>query len=153
MALNKQVMEVMKSGGILIMLKVLSQKGFPDGENGYKIFELINSKYGAAIHSNSLWSHGLYSPWNSPGQNTGMGNLSFLQRIFPTQGSNPGLPHCRWILYQLSHQGSTFQDDKTVGANYALSMCVYERERPSSLQKLELHSTPIECGLNLMIHC
>ena len=54
MALNKQVMEVMKSGGILIMLKVLSQKGFPDGENGYKIFELINSKYGAAIHPNSL---------------------------------------------------------------------------------------------------
>ena len=34
------------------------------------------------------------------------GSLSFLQRIFPTQGSNPGLPHCRWILYQLSHKGS-----------------------------------------------
>ena len=33
-------------------------------------------------------------------------NLSLLQGIFPTQGSNPGLPHCRWILYQLSHQGS-----------------------------------------------
>ena len=31
---------------------------------------------------------------------------SFLQGIFPTQGLNPGLPHCRWILYQLSHQGS-----------------------------------------------
>jgi len=39
-------------------------------------------------------THGLYSPWNSPGQNT------------PTQGSNPGLPHCRQILYQLSHKGS-----------------------------------------------
>ena len=35
-----------------------------------------------------------------------MGSHSFLQRIFPTQRSNPGLPHCRWILYQLSHQGS-----------------------------------------------
>ena len=35
-----------------------------------------------------------------------MGSLSLLQGIFPTQGSNPGLPHCRWILYQLSHQGS-----------------------------------------------
>ena len=35
-----------------------------------------------------------------------MGSLSFLQGIFPTQGWNPGLPHCRWILYQLSHQGS-----------------------------------------------
>ena len=45
-------------------------------------------------------------PWNSPDQNTGVGNLSLLQRIFPTQGSNPGLPHCRRILSQLSHKGS-----------------------------------------------
>ena len=90
--------------------------------------------------------HGLYSPWNSPGQNTGVGSpfpspgdlpnqgtgprtpklqahslpaeppgkpkntgkgrLSLLQRIFPTQESNRDLLHCRWILYQLSHQGS-----------------------------------------------
>ena len=49
---------------------------------------------------------GLYSPWNSPGQNTGVRSLSFLQGSFPTQGLNPGLPHCRWILYQLSHKGS-----------------------------------------------
>ena len=48
----------------------------------------------------------IYSPWNSPGQNTGVGSLSLLQGIFPTQGSNPGLPHSRWILYQLSHKGS-----------------------------------------------
>ena len=53
-----------------------------------------------------LWPHGLYSPWNSPGQNTGVGSLSFLQGIFPTQGSNLGLLHCGWILYQLSHRGS-----------------------------------------------
>ena len=46
------------------------------------------------------------SPWNSPGQNTGVGRRSLLQGIFPTQGSNPGLLHCRWILYQLSHQVS-----------------------------------------------
>ena len=46
----------------------------------------------------------LYSPWNSPGQNTGVGSLSLLQGIFPTQGSNPGLLHCRWILYQMSHK-------------------------------------------------
>ena len=56
--------------------------------------------------SNSLWPHRSYSPWNSPGENTGVGSHSLLQRIFPTQGLNPGLPHCRWILYQLSHQGS-----------------------------------------------
>ena len=44
-------------------------------------------------------------PWNSPGQNTGVGSLSLLQGIFPTQGLKPGLPHCRQILYQLSHKG------------------------------------------------
>ena len=49
---------------------------------------------------------GLYSPWNSPGQNTRVGSLSLLQGIFPTQGSNPVLPHCRRILYQLSHKES-----------------------------------------------
>ena len=48
--------------------------------------------------------HGLYSPWNSPGQNTGVSSLCLLQEIFPNQGSNPGLPHCRRILYQLSHK-------------------------------------------------
>ena len=48
----------------------------------------------------------IYSPWNSLGQNTGVGSRSLLQGIFPTQGSNLGLLHCRWILYQLSHQGS-----------------------------------------------
>ena len=42
----------------------------------------------------------------SPGQNTGVGGLCLLQGIFPTQGLNPGLPHCRHILYQLSHKGS-----------------------------------------------
>ena len=43
---------------------------------------------------------------DSPGKNTGVGCHALLQRIFPTQGSIPGLPHCRWILYCLSHQGS-----------------------------------------------
>ena len=51
----------------------------------------------------TLRPHGQHSPWNSPGQNTGMGRLSLLQRIFPIQGSNPGLSHHRQILYQLSH--------------------------------------------------
>ena len=45
------------------------------------------------------------SPWNSPGQNTGVGSLPILQGIFPTQGSNPGLLHRRQIISQLSHQG------------------------------------------------
>ena len=56
--------------------------------------------------SDSLQPHGLYSTWNSPKQNTGVGSFSLLQGIFPTQGLNPGLPHCRQILDQLSHKGS-----------------------------------------------
>ena len=52
--------------------------------------------------SDSLTPYELYNPWNSPGQNTGMDSLSLLQGIFPTQGSNPSLPHCGQILYQLS---------------------------------------------------
>ena len=64
-----------------------------------------------SVMSNSLWSHELYHtrllcPWNSPGQNTGVGICSLLQGIFPTQGPNPGFPHCRWILYHLSYQWS-----------------------------------------------
>ena len=59
-----------------------------------------------SVVSDSLRPHGLYSPWNSLGYNIGMGSLSLLQRIFPTQGMNPGLPHCRQVLYQLSHKGS-----------------------------------------------
>ena len=58
-----------------------------------------------SVVSDSLWPHELYRPWNSLGQNTGVGSLSLLQRIFPTQGLNWGLLNCRWILYQLSYQG------------------------------------------------
>ena len=70
-----------------------------------------------SVVSDSLWTHGLYSSQNSPAQNTGhsvllnaeyshsgTGTHSLLQGIFPTQGSNLGLPHCRQGLYHLSHQ-------------------------------------------------
>jgi len=60
-----------------------------------------------SVVSDSLRLYGLYSPWNSPGQNIGVHSLSLLQGIFPTQGLNPGLPYCRRILYQLSHKRSS----------------------------------------------
>ena len=63
-------------------------------------------KVKAKVVIDSLGPQGLYSPWNSPGQNTGVGTLSLLQGIFSTQISNPGLPHYRQISYQLSHKGS-----------------------------------------------
>ena len=48
----------------------------------------------------------LLCPWNFPGKNTGVGCHFLLQEVFPIQGSNPGLPHCKRILYHVSHQGS-----------------------------------------------
>ena len=59
------------------------------------LFDLMGyNPPGASIHE------------DSPGKHTGLGSHALLQGIFPIQGSNPGLPHCRWILYHLSHQGS-----------------------------------------------
>ena len=66
----------------------------------------VSESESRSVVSDSLRPRGLCSPWNSPGQNTGVGSLSLLQGIFPTQESNQGLLHCRWILYQLSYQGS-----------------------------------------------
>ena len=68
--------------------------------------ELESESESCSAVSNSLQPHVLHSPWNSPGQNTGVGSLSLVQGIFPTQESKSGLPHGRQIFYQLSHQGS-----------------------------------------------
>ena len=113
--------------------------------------------------SDSCDPHGLYSPWNSPGQNTGVGSLSLLpgdlpnpgikprsptlqvdslpaeppgkpkntgvgrlsllQRIFPTQESNWGLLHCRLILYQLSYEGSPIPSKE--GLTFIVVLFVY----------------------------
>ena len=89
---------------------------FPLGLGVCKIW-LVPSKTGVSVSpipvksesescsvvSNFLQPHGLYSPWNSPGQNTGVGSLSLLQGIFLTQELNQGLQRCRQILYQLSY--------------------------------------------------
>ena len=72
----------------------------------YRSKKTGQTKVSHSIMSKSLGPHGLYRPWNCPGQNTGVGCHALLQGIFPTQGLNPGLPHCRQILYHLSHQGS-----------------------------------------------
>ena len=76
---------------------------FQTTEDSPYVMEPISESH--SIMADSLWPHGLYSPRNSPGQNTGVGSLSLLLGIFPAQGSNSGLPHCRQILYQLSHKG------------------------------------------------
>ena len=65
-----------------------------------------NESESHSVVCNSLQPLWLYSPWNSLGQNTGVGSYSHLQEIFLTQGLNARLLHCRQILYQLSHQVS-----------------------------------------------
>ena len=79
-----------------------------------------------AVMSESLWYHGLQPtrllcPWHFPGKNTGVGFHFLLQRIFPTQGSNPCLLHCRQILSCLSHQGSPADGDY-INENRRLSL-------------------------------
>ena len=69
-----------------------------------KVEVVIYESGSRLVVSDSLQPHGLYSPWDSPGQDAGMGSHSVLQGMFPTQGLNPGLPHYRRILYQLSHK-------------------------------------------------
>ena len=64
-------------------------------------------------------------PAEPPGKpkNTGVGSLSLLQQIFPTQESNRGLLRCRWILYQLSHQGSPLVVSGTLSLTSASELC------------------------------
>ena len=80
-----------------------------------------------------LWPVSLLYPWNSPGKNTGVGHHSLLQGIFPTQGSNLGLLHCRRILYCLSHHE----------LNFILQM----KWRPS-----EISSQPVSIGSRIKLN-
>ena len=71
----------------------------------------LSIKWSRSVVSDSLRPHGLQPtrllcPWDFPGNSTGVDCHFLLQGIFPTQGLNPGLPHCRQTLYHLSHQGS-----------------------------------------------
>ena len=76
------------------MFRAVGERGLPDAK--VKVAQLCPT----------LQPRGPYSPWNSPGQNTGVSICLLLQGIFPTQGSNPGLLHFRQILYHLSNLGS-----------------------------------------------
>ena len=79
-------------------------------------------KWKPLSHVRLLQPHKLYSSWNSLGQNTGVSSLPLLQGIFPTQGSSPDLPHCRQIIYQLSHQGNPNASDEWLHSAPAKSL-------------------------------
>ena len=68
--------------------------------------EVLVAKSCPTLKSCGLQPAWLLCLWDSPGKYTGVGHYSLLQGIFLTQGWNPGLLHCRPILYCLSHQGS-----------------------------------------------
>ena len=76
---------------------------------------------GRSVMSDSLWPRGLYSPWNSPGQNTEWVALPFSRGSSQPRDPNPGLLHCRQILYQLSHEGSPRTDSSV--AELCLTIC------------------------------
>ena len=95
------------------------------------LFSFEGESASCLVVSNSLLPHGLLPtrllcPWNSPGKNTGVGCHALPQGIFLTQGSNPGLLHCRQILYRLSHQGSPclrhiFKSDRFKSVKFKIS--------------------------------
>ena len=79
-----------------------------------------------SVVSDSLRLHGLFSLWNSPGQNTGVGSYSLLQQIFLTQESNQGLLHCRQILCQLSYQESPWN----LRVGLKMWVCIWKSKVP-----------------------
>ena len=96
---------------------IQNKEAFPFHQSGHFIFFWAVSswkwkwKWLSCVRlSATAW---IYSPWNSPGQYTGVASLSFLQEIFPTQESNQGLLHCRQILYQLSYQSGCLKHYST----------------------------------------
>ena len=120
----------------------------------------IHESESRAVMSDSLQPHGLYSPWNSLGQNTGVGGLSLLQWIFPTQGSNLGLPHCWQIFLSFESPGKPRntrvgslsllqQISPTQESNLGLLRCrqiLYQLSHKGSPRILEWIASPFSSG-------
>ena len=92
-----------------------------------------------SVESDSLW---LYNLWNSPGQNTGVGSLSLLQGMFPTQGWNPGLLHCRRILFT-SWAIREAHDKPSINIMLVLTSCFWEAEKSFSHIQVRKETNPI----------
>ena len=85
----------------------------------------------------------LLYPWDSPGKNTGVGCHFLLQGIFPTQGSNPGLPHCRQTLYRLSHQGKKPDKERQI---YNLNIWIKKKTKNKTPNSQQAHRHREEIG-------
>jgi len=108
-------------------------------------------KWSRSVVSDSLQPHGLYPtrllcPWDFPGNSTGVDCHFLLQQIFPTQGWNPGLPHCRQTLYHLSHHFSKYLYYFVMLLAYATNVPSYDYSHTAAqypcLTPLNFH-TPI----------
>ena len=99
---------------------------------GQKLEPSYTASESHSVVSYSLQPHGLYSPWNSPGQNTGVGSLSLLQGILPIQRLYPGLLYSRQILYQLGHKGSPRMLEGAQTAQSTVKWCGYVRKQHGS---------------------
>ena len=92
-------------------LQTLNESGYSNHSASHQgrtqlIVVVVKGSESRSVTSNSLWSHGLYSPWILQARILAWIAVPYSRGIFPTQGSNPGIPHCGWVLYQLSHKGS-----------------------------------------------
>ena len=103
---------------------------------------LVCGVLSCSVMSNSLRPHELQParillPWNFPGKSTRVGFHFLLQGIFPTQGSNPGLPHCRQTLYHLSHQrlAKEFQKNVYCFIEYAKTFDCLDHNKPWKVLK------------------
>ena len=109
----------------------------------------MSVQFSHSVMSDSLQPHGLYSPWNSPGQNTGVGSRSLLQGIFPTQGWNLGLLHCRQIFLLSEPPGMPLT---SVCAGSVASV-MYDSLRLYGLQPSRLFCPWNSLGKNTRVGC
>ena len=104
---------------------------------------LVICEVSHSVVSDFLRPHGLYYPWNFSGQNTGVGSLPLLQRIFLTQELNWGLLNCSWILHQLSYHGSSIWSLPISPQGGLLDSPTKSLPSPS----LQLHPRHLKCPL------
>ena len=106
------------------------------------VYMLSHSMVSASLWSYGLWPARLLCPWDSPGKNTGVGCHFLLQGIFLTQGLNPCLLHCRWILY---HWATGEALRATIFLLFPKSIPFFQNKKPTS-HKIRLHLTAQSSG-------
>ena len=120
-------------------------------KNEFKL--LLPESESCSVVSDSLRPRGLHIPWNSPGQNTGVGSHSHLPRIFPTQGLKPGLPCCRRTLISwATREAQEYWSGWPIPSAADLPSCIaggfftsWATREAHSLQKCKAKITPQQC--------